>query len=460
MVALVFMHADVGLRWVRRFFILAAGIYSMLILPTFAFERHTAHGGPVRDLALSPDGSILATASFDYSVVVWSAPDLVEKVTLYGHEAAVNAAAFSADGTMLATAGDDGAVLLWNVDELNYPDLRPIKLRGHNGKVVNVSFANDGKTLASASWDGSIGIWPLSNGGVDESRTSRFITGHDGSVNAVQFSDDGQFLYSAGYDGQIRYWRLATDEYLRSIVRNGWGVSVFKVDEKADLVAFGGSDGQMVVQRLSDEVPLVLIGDERVPVLSLFYDTKGGLIGFGNAKGRIVLINTRDWSVVRDFNAANGPIWSLVILPGAQSLVVSGLDDFITEWPIYDFPPKFLERPGPARRFQPTKKIGNGERQFARKCSVCHTLKVDGRRRAGPTLFGIFGRKAGSLMGYPYSNALLQSNITWNTASINRLFTEGPDVVTPGTKMPVQRMKSAQDLQDLVVFLQSATKKR
>jgi len=243
-------------------------------------------------------------------------------------------------------------------------------------------------------------------------------------------------------------------------VRNGWGVSVFMVDEQADLIAFGGSDGQMVVQRLSDETPLLRLGDERVPVLSLFYRSSDNVISFGNAKGRVVLVDTNDWSVVRDFNAANGPIWSLVILPGAESLVVAGLDDFITRWPIYDFPPEFLEKPGPARRFHPTKEVANGERQFARKCSVCHTLQVDGKRRAGPTLFGVFGRQAGTLEGYPYSEALLQSDIVWDAASIDRLFKDGPDVVTPGTKMPIQRMKSAQDRQDLVRFLQSATKTR
>ena len=57
----------------------------------------------------------------------------------------------------------------------------------------------------------------------------------------------------------------------------------------------------------------------------LFYDDKDGLIGFGNADGRVVLIDTTDWSVVRDFNAANGPIWSLVIMPGAESIIVAGL---------------------------------------------------------------------------------------------------------------------------------------
>ena len=426
--------------------------------PAYGFDRYTAHGGPVRGLALSPDGSTLVTASFDYSAVVWGTQALEEQATLLGHEAAVNTAAFSADGSLLATAGDDGSVLLWTKEQIGNDSAEPVVLQGHKGKVVDLAFSSDGTMLASASWDGSIGIWPLAGTGLDESQSARFITGHEGPVNAVQFSDNNEYLYSAGYDGQIRYWRLQNDEYLRSPVRNGWGVSVFMVDEKADLVAYGGSDGQMVIQRLSDDKIHLRLGEERVPVLSLFYDDKDGLIGFGNADGRVVLIDTTDWSVVRDFNAANGPIWSLVIMPGAESIIVAGLDDYITKWPIYEFPPEFLERPGPARRFHPTKDIGNGERQFARKCSVCHTLQVDGRRRAGPTLFGVFGRQAGTLEGYPYSDALINSTIVWNEVTIDRLFKDGPDVVTPGTKMPIQRMKNAQDRQDLVRFLQSATK--
>jgi len=429
----------------------------MVALQAEAFDRYTAHGGPVRDLTLSPDGSTLVSASFDYSAVVWQAPSLAEMGALYAHEAAVNTARFSPDGAWLATAGDDGKIYLWPREDLTDDDPEPIILNGHRGKVVHLAFSPDGSTLASASWDGSIGMWPLDQGPELAEMRSRFITGHDGPVNGVQFTADGTHLYSAGYDGDIRYWRLSNDEYLRSLVRNGWSVSVFAVDEETDMIAFGSSDGTMNIERLSTGAEIMRIGDERVPVLAVYHSSKHNLLGFGNAKGRVVVINTKDWSIIRDFNAANGPIWSLVIMPDGQSLVVAGLDDFISRWNLFEFPPEVLDRPGPARRFHPTAAISNGERQFARKCSVCHTLDPDGKRRAGPTLFGVFGRMAGTLEGYPYSKALLDSQIVWNEASINRLFDEGPDVVTPGTKMPIQRMKSAKDRQDLVEYLKFAT---
>ena len=86
-------------------------------------------------------------------------------------------------------------------------------------------------------------------------------------------------------------------------------------------------------------------------------------------------------------------------------------------------------------------------------------LVTDSKRRAGPTLFGVFGRMAGTLEGYPYSKALIDSDIVWDELTIEKLFAEGPDVVTPGTKMPIQRMRNQQDLVDLVAFLKTATKK-
>jgi cytochrome c len=113
-----------------------------------AFDRYTAHGGPVRDLTLSPDGSTLVSASFDYSAVIWQAPDITERNTLYAHEAAVNTARFSPDGGLLATAGDDGRIYLWPQRILGDEDPEPIILSGHRGKIVNLAFSADGRLLA------------------------------------------------------------------------------------------------------------------------------------------------------------------------------------------------------------------------------------------------------------------------------------------------------------------------
>src|SRR3546814_3372309 len=77
-----------------------------------------------------------------------------------------------------------------------------------------------------------------------------------------------------------------------------------------------------------------------------------------------------------------------------------------------------------------------------RKCSACHTLGPDSANKAGPTLHGIFGRRAGSVPGYKYSDALKESELVWNEKTIGNLFKLGPDDFTPGSKMPLQDRQS------------------
>ena len=433
-----------------------------LIMVSFLFtmksshsiEQYTAHGGPVKGLAVSKNNKLMASASFDYSVVVWDLNPIKEKITLIGHDAAVNAVEFSPRNDFLVSGGDDNNILLWSLNDISNinEEIQPIRLGNHRGKIADLEFSSDGKFLLSASWDGTVGVWDLK-----KRQKINSLVGHKGPVYSVKYSKDNKFIYSSGYDGEIKLWKANNGEYVRPLIKNGWGISKFEVDEERNFIAFGSTDGQIKINKFDQDETILNIKEDRVPILSMYYLEKENMISFGNAKGRMIILDTRNWSLVRDFNAVNGPIWDNILFPNDSSLIVAGLDDFLTRWQIFDFPPKFLERPGPARRFNPVKEVSNGEKQFARKCSVCHTLVENGKKRAGPTLYKIFGRKAGTLEGYKYSKALIESDIIWNEESINRLFDEGPDKVTPGTKMPIQRMKKIQDRQDLVMFLKKAT---
>ena len=85
-------------------------------------------------------------------------------------------------------------------------------------------------------------------------------------------------------------------------------------------------------------------------------------------------------------------------------------------------------------------------------------MQADEGPRAGPTLAGIFGRRIATLPGYDFSAALSKLDIVWTPATVARLFEVGPMAYTPGTKMPEQRIGSAEERAALVRFLEKATR--
>ena len=414
-------------------------------------EKIIGHGGPVKGLAVSNSGYLVST-SFDYSSIIWSIKEMKEVVSLNDHLAAVNVAKFSPDEKKLVTAGDDMRVLVYDIQKpLQKPFSR--ELGKHMGKVSDVAFSFKGNLMASSGWGGTIILWDM----VNEKRFLTTNAGHKGPINSLQFSKDGKYLFSSGYDGTIRKFDIFNNVSKGVIISHGWGINVFYLNEKNNSVIYGTTDGSIILHDLNINKNVLKIGDERTPVLTMCLDSLRSTIAFGNAKGRVIMISLDDYSLVRDFRAAHGPVWALALNKDSTMLFVGGLDDYINQWDLVTYPQPVIVPPGPARRFNPSKLLSNGQKQFARKCSVCHTLDPDGRRRAGPTLYKVFGREAGTLEGYKYSKALLDSKIIWNEKTIHQLFTKGPDLVLPGTKMPIQRMKISQDRIDLINFLKEAT---
>ena len=423
-----------------------------ICLPSISQEKIIGHGGPVKGLTISGTGFLVST-SFDYSSIIWSLDKMQEVMTLNDHIAAVNVAKFSPNQKKLVTAGDDMRVLIYDLKELSkIPRAR--ELGSHSGKVSDLTFSNAGNFMASSAWDGSIIIWDM----IKEKKYLTTNAGHRGPINSIQFSKDGKYLFSSGYDGTVRKFDIFNNVSKGIVISHGWGINVFYINEEKKSIIYGTTDGSIILKDLNINKNILKIGDDRTPVLTMCLDKNRSTIAFGNAKGRVVMISLEDYSLVRDFRAAHGPVWALALNNESTMLYVGGLDDFINQWDLVSYPQPVIMPPGPARRFNPSQLLSNGQKQFARKCSVCHTLEPDGKRRAGPTLHKVFGRIAGTLDGYKYSKALIDSEIIWNEKTIHQLFTEGPDVVLPGTKMPIQRMKSSQDRIDLITFLKEATK--
>ena len=423
-------------------------VLCLLAAPVAAqdFTTFKGHGGPIMALDVSPDGQ-LASASFDNSVGLWPGPEWRD-----GHDAAVTAVNFEL-APMIVSGGDDFRVLSWLPSSE-----KPVELTRHKGKVSAIAVATDAQTarIASASWDGSIHLFDIARVAGGSVPLSMSLTEHRSNVTDVAFAPGGT-LYSSSSDGTVRVWEgLDSEVSSRVIANQGFGINQITVAE--DWLAYGALDGATrVIDRNSGEEIADFTLDRR-PILSMDYHAGTGQLAVGDGQGFIMMIDTMSWTITRDFRAMReGPVWALAFSTDGSVIHAGGLDDVIYAWPV-----ALLDTYDPAggdtRSFlRDAATMPNGERQFMRKCSICHALTPGSARKAGPTLHGVFGRRAGTVADYAYSDTLQGSDIVWSETTIDSLFDLGPDHFIPGTKMPMQRIAGAEDRRDLIDYLQRAT---
>jgi cytochrome c len=96
-----------------------------------------------------------------------------------------------------------------------------------------------------------------------------------------------------------------------------------------------------------------------------------------------------------------------------------------------------------------------GEAKF-QDCAACHKLEA-AANNVGPSLHGVFTRKAGELADFRYSPAIKRSGIVWTPETLDKFITD-PQAVVPANRMPYAGMASASDRADLIAYLQKATK--
>ena len=89
-----------------------------------------------------------------------------------------------------------------------------------------------------------------------------------------------------------------------------------------------------------------------------------------------------------------------------------------------------------------------------KKCSACHSIAEGGANKIGPALWGVLGRKAGSVPGYKYSKALTAHGKVWSFAEMNSFLIK-PQSYIKGTKMAYAGLKNEKDRASVILYLNS-----
>ena len=157
------------------------------------------HFNTICQVAFSPDGTLLATASDDRQVILWSTKDWKMVWQLKGTDR-FKSVTFSVDGKTVIAGDSRGTVTIWETAS----GRRVSQLRGHAAAVYRIVFSADGRTLATASWDNTIKLWEPVKG-----RELRTLHDHDDWISCLAFAPDGT-LATGSFDKTIRLWNAAS----------------------------------------------------------------------------------------------------------------------------------------------------------------------------------------------------------------------------------------------------------
>jgi WD40 repeat protein/mono/diheme cytochrome c family protein len=257
----------------------------------------------VYDVAYSPDGRWLATASGDpgqYGAArLWIAePDGGGKPVrdLVESNDSLFAVAFSPDSKLVAAAGADRAIRIWEVESGKLL----ATIEDHADWIFDLAFSPDGKRLASASRDKTSKVF-------DVAKRESLVTfpGHAETVYCVAFAPDGKSVATGGGDNQIRLWTPDNDgKQVRSL--GGFGGPVFQLRYHPDGKQLLACSADKTVRVYADNSQRLVLNGHGDWIYSFALSPDGKTVASGSWDGEVRLWNLADGKPLRTIVAAPG----------------------------------------------------------------------------------------------------------------------------------------------------------
>lgn len=207
------------------------------LIRTFEGHRDTLYAA-----TLSPDGTVLATASYDRKIVLWDFASGKQLRSLEGHNGAIFDLAFHPDGTILASASADQTIKLWHVETGIRLDTlgQPLK------EQYVVRFSPDGKHVVAGGLDNRIRVWKVVS--FKRPRINPLLharIAHEGAVIQLGFSADGSKLVSIADDQSMKVWETKTYSQLAGLANQPDVTSALAMIPKSASFIVGRSDGSL-----------------------------------------------------------------------------------------------------------------------------------------------------------------------------------------------------------------------
>ncbi|KAJ5901856.1 G-protein beta WD- 40 repeats containing protein [Penicillium taxi] len=281
------------------------------------------HWGSVDTVAFSPDGTQIASGSRDNTIKLWDTTTGDLRKTLEGHSSSVTTVAFSPDGTQIASGSDDNTIKLWDTTT---GDLRKT-LEGHSSWVYTVAFSPDGTQIASGSRDTTIKLWDTTTGDLRKT-----LEGHSSTVWAVAFSPDGTQIASGSLDNTIKLWDTTTGDLRKTLEGHSSTVWAVAFSPDGTQIASGSSDNTIKLwDTTTGDLRKTLEGHSS-SVNTVAFSPDGTQIASGSDDTTIKLWDTTTGDLRKTLEGHSSTVWAVAFSPDGTQIASGSLDNTIKLW--------------------------------------------------------------------------------------------------------------------------------
>lgn len=291
--------------------------------------RHTLRSqAAVWDVAISPNGRWLATASVDSTVRLWdlTAAAPIQASDLLSNTTYVSAVAFNPDGSRLAVANAQGEVQLW--DTTHTPARLQNTFSPHADWIMDLAFSPDGQLLATSSKDGLVKLLDAETG---EEKDQRNLL-HP--LCGLAFNRNGEYLAIGGEGGVVKLWALATGE-IQDYAHGAASVQICGVgfNPRDDTrLATGGTDSKVQLWNLTSKQSLLTLEDHTNTIWSVAFSPDGEWLATGSFDNTAKLWNVASGRLHLTLSGHQGRIRAVTFSPDGQYLVTASEDNTAKIW--------------------------------------------------------------------------------------------------------------------------------
>ncbi len=302
------------------------------------FNTYRKHSSAVLNIAWSPDGKKIASASADKTVHIWNATSKSPALIYRNHTKPVSAVAWSPDGSRIVSGSWDTTVQVWNVQT----GRKLLTYRGFSREVSCVAWSPDGKYIACGSWDTTVQVRQADSG----SRPYTF-SGHTGPVHAVAWTptippsslEDGRRIASASgaavnadVDNTVQIWNALTGDDLLIYRDHFYFVNAVTWSPDGKKIASASADTNVQVWNVATGSNILTYRGHSSKVNAVEWSPNGTRIASASDDRTVQIWDATTAEIIFTYQGHTKEVSSIAWSPNGTRIASAGYDSTVHIW--------------------------------------------------------------------------------------------------------------------------------